>query len=69
MLHCELSKISGLIKEIDKGEELLIHCAGGYRSMIAASVFKKNNFKKVFNVAKGIDDIVKKHKNSDFLES
>tara|TARA_B100001750_G_C15512590_1_gene604703 strand:+ start:1494 stop:2897 length:1404 start_codon:yes stop_codon:yes gene_type:complete len=69
VLHCELSKISGLIKEIDKGEELLIHCAGGYRSMIAASVFKKNNFKKVFNVAKGIDDIVKKHKNSDFLES
>ena len=69
VLHCELSQIAGLIKNIDKEEELLIHCAGGYRSMIAASIFKKNNFKKVFNVDKGIDNIIQKYQNSDFLES
>lgn len=41
------------LKELDKETPYLIHCAGGYRSMIAASILKKHGYTKFVNVHKG----------------
>jgi rhodanese-related sulfurtransferase len=39
-----LDFIKDNIKRYPKNTSLLLHCAGGYRSMIAASILKKNGF-------------------------
>ena len=38
---------------LDKNEMLYVHCAGGYRSMIASSILKANGFKHIVNVRNG----------------
>ena len=46
-----LSLLSSKLGKLDKSGQYLVHCAGGYRSMIAASILKKNgitNFKNVY---------------------
>lgn len=52
--------LNGLIsgsENLDKNQEHLIHCAGGYRSMIAASMLKKNGFTNIKNVWGGFEKI------------
>lgn len=52
--------LNGLIsgsENLDKNQEHLIHCAGGYRSMIAASMLKKNGFSNIKNVWGGFEKI------------
>lgn len=44
---------------ISKEKEYHIHCAGGYRSMIAASLLKRNGFLKLVDVAGGYSAIQK----------
>lgn len=39
--------------DLDQNTPYLIHCAGGYRSMIAASLLKKQGYKHILNVHKG----------------
>jgi hydroxyacylglutathione hydrolase len=41
------------LNDLDKNSSYLIHCAGGYRSMIAATILKKNGFINLINVHKG----------------
>jgi hydroxyacylglutathione hydrolase len=41
------------LSEIDKDTPYVIHCAGGYRSMIACSLMKQHGFKHVINVYGG----------------
>jgi glyoxylase-like metal-dependent hydrolase (beta-lactamase superfamily II)/rhodanese-related sulfurtransferase len=41
------------IGELDKNRPYLVHCAGGYRSMIAASILKQHGFSRFVNVHKG----------------
>ncbi|MBP7809286.1 MAG: MBL fold metallo-hydrolase [Bacteroidia bacterium] len=43
----------------DKNKEYYIHCAGGYRSMIAASILKARGFDKLVDVAGGFAAISK----------
>ena len=43
--------------EIDPNKEYFLHCASGYRSLIAASIFKANGVKKVTDVRGGFNDI------------
>ena len=45
------------IDELNPGDPLLIHCAGGYRSSIASSFLKSRGFKKVTNVHGGWNKI------------
>jgi len=40
--------------ELPKNRFFLIHCAGGYRSSIAASLLQKQGFKKISEIAGGI---------------
>ncbi|MEN8124219.1 MAG: MBL fold metallo-hydrolase [Bacteroidota bacterium] len=43
--------------EIDSEKEYFLHCATGYRSLIAASIFKANGVKNVTDVRGGFEDI------------
>lgn len=52
-----LSKLESHLKNLDKNQKYLIHCAGGYRSMMAASIMKKHGFLHVKNVRGGINKI------------
>jgi hydroxyacylglutathione hydrolase len=44
---------------LDKNQNYFIHCAGGYRSMIAASILKAKGYKKLTDVAGGFGAITK----------
>lgn len=45
------------IKSFDKDKTYHIHCAGGYRSMIACSILKANNIHNVIDVQGGFKAI------------
>lgn len=49
----ELSSLSKNLQQIDKSKTYLVHCAGGHRSMIAASIMKANGFTHLLNVRGG----------------
>lgn len=48
-----LSGMPNNLKNLDKDQPYLVHCAGGYRSMIAASIMKAQGFKSPINVYGG----------------
>jgi glyoxylase-like metal-dependent hydrolase (beta-lactamase superfamily II)/rhodanese-related sulfurtransferase len=54
-----LDFINDWTDSIDKTKEYYIHCAGGYRSMIAASILKARGFDKLIDVAGGFSAIAK----------
>jgi glyoxylase-like metal-dependent hydrolase (beta-lactamase superfamily II) len=49
-----LSQLERRLDEIPRDRDLLVHCAGGYRSSIAASVLKRHGFSRVAELAGGI---------------
>jgi hydroxyacylglutathione hydrolase len=58
--NAQLISLSDLEKQLptlDKQQQYYVHCAGGYRSMMAASLMKKNGFVNVTNVKGGIAKI------------
>jgi len=63
-LHFPLDNLTKDYEKLDKEKEYLIHCAGGYRSMIAASYLKSKGFERVKNVSGGYGVI--KDLNLDF---
>ncbi len=52
-----LDFIGSNFAEIDIDKEYFLHCASGYRSLVAASIFKANGVKKVTDVRGGLKDI------------
>ena len=52
-----LEYLNDHLAELPKEEEMYLHCAGGYRSMIAASILKARGFDKVVNVEGGFKAI------------
>jgi hydroxyacylglutathione hydrolase len=56
-MHFSLDALPTQYNELDKEEEYLVHCAGGYRSMIAASYLKSKGFQRVKNVLGGFAKI------------
>ncbi len=48
-----LNDFSKDLSTLDKNQTYYIHCAGGYRSMIASSILKANGFKNIINVHGG----------------
>ena len=54
-----LDYINDHITEFPKEKEFYFHCAGGYRSMIAASILKARGYHNVINVIGGFDAIKK----------
>ena len=54
-----LNIIHSKVKKLDKSERYYIHCAGGYRSMIACSILKSIGFDSLFNIKGGFAEIRK----------
>lgn len=54
-----LDTISESMSALSKNETLYVHCAGGYRSMIAASILKARGFDDVVNIEGGFGAIGK----------
>lgn len=52
-----LSKLQTELNSLDKNKHYFVHCAGGYRSMMAASILKQKGFTKITNVLGGMGKI------------
>ena len=55
--HFSLDFINERMNEVDKEANYYIHCAGGYRSVIAASILKARGFENLIDVAGGFGAI------------
>ncbi len=55
--NAPLDFLNGYLAELPKTEDMYLHCAGGYRSMIAASILKARGFDNVINVEGGFKSI------------
>lgn len=54
-----LAYINDWIKEIDQEEHFYLHCAGGYRSMIAASILQSRGYRNFSEIEGGYTAIAK----------
>ncbi len=50
-------KDATIISQFEDYENIYIHCGGGYRSVTAASIFKKEGFHNIRNILGGIESI------------
>ncbi len=57
--HFALDFINEHMSEVDRDKEYYVHCAGGYRSVIAASILKARGFNKLIDIAGGFGAIKK----------
>ena len=57
--HASLQYINEHLARVSKDEPNYIHCAGGYRSMVAASLLKARGYHNVIDVAGGFNAIKK----------
>jgi hydroxyacylglutathione hydrolase len=53
-LSTPLNHLSERVEELPKNRPLLVYCAGGYRSSIAASILQKHGFDQVSEIAGGM---------------
>ncbi|MGV3540652.1 MAG: MBL fold metallo-hydrolase [Rufibacter sp.] len=56
-INAPLDYLNDYLAEIPKDEEVYLHCAGGYRSMIAASILKARGYDNLVNVQEGFKGI------------
>lgn len=54
-----LDYLNSHIAEFPTDKEFYVHCAGGYRSVIAASILKARGYHNVIDVDQGYADIMK----------
>ncbi len=59
ILNFPLDFINKNMDKIDRGTEYYLHCQGGYRSVIAASILRTRGFDKLINVRDGFSEIKK----------
>ena len=57
--HFALDYINENMSEVDRSKPYYIHCAGGYRSVIAASILKARGFNNLVDIAGGFGAIKK----------
>ena len=56
-INIPLNQINQSLAQISKEEPFMIHCAGGYRSTIAASILKQRGWNNIVDVRGGLDAI------------
>lgn len=59
--HMPLQTLPENLKSLSKQETYYIHCAGGYRSMIASSFLKANGFQNIKNIYGGYSKIIEQN--------
>ncbi|MCC6725273.1 MAG: MBL fold metallo-hydrolase [Saprospiraceae bacterium] len=64
-----LDFINDYMGDLDRSKQYFIHCAGGYRSMIAASILKSRGFEKVVDIKGGFKAILEsgKFETTDYV--
>lgn len=68
-VNIPLNRINEHLAEIPKEKPFVLHCAGGYRSMIAASILKQRGWKNFVDVAGGFAEIKTKNvRLTDYVE-
>jgi rhodanese-related sulfurtransferase len=56
-VNIPLNEINQHLAEIPKEKPFLLHCAGGYRSMIAASILKQRGWSNFADITGGFDEM------------
>jgi rhodanese-related sulfurtransferase len=56
-INIPLNQFPNFINTLNKSDVILLYCAGGYRSMIAASLLQKEGFTNIVNVNGGMSKI------------
>ena len=56
-INIPLNTLPQQLSEIPKNQPFILHCAGGYRSMIAASILKQNGWDQLVDVRGGFNAI------------
>ena len=67
--HIRLQELPNKMSELNKEDDILVYCAGGYRSMIACSLLAANGFKNIINVEGGYSKLSKEDVPLDKGES
>lgn len=57
-VHIPLNLLRTRLDGLDKNTKWLVYCAGGYRSMIAASILKANGYHFVASIEGGIKEVI-----------
>ena len=57
--HIRLQELPNRISELNKEDNIMVYCAGGYRSMIACSLLAANGFNNTINVEGGYSSLSK----------
>ena len=68
-LNHPLDKLKNSFSEIKYEDNLYVHCAGGYRSVIAISILMKLGFKGLTNITEGFNEILKCDLNENCYNS
>lgn len=67
-INVPLNKINEHLAEFPKDKPFIVHCAGGYRSMIASSILKQRGWDNFVDVEGGFDAIKKTNvKRTDYV--
>lgn len=67
-LNIPLDTINENFQSVPKGNDFFLHCAGGYRSVIMASILKSRGIHNVVNVEKGMNGIKQTNVNCTQFE-
>ena len=57
-VNIPLDNINENFQSVPKGDDFFLHCAGGYRSVIMASILKSRGIHNLINVEKGMNGII-----------
>ncbi len=64
-----LDFINKNMSQLDRNKKYYLHCAGGYRSVIASSILKSRGFEKIVNIRGGFKALIETSlKRSEFVE-
>ncbi|MBX9687239.1 MAG: MBL fold metallo-hydrolase [Candidatus Obscuribacterales bacterium] len=55
VINIPLNQLNRRLAEVPRNKRLIVHCLGGYRSMIAASILEANGFENLTDLAGGIN--------------
>jgi rhodanese-related sulfurtransferase len=58
-INIPLNQINNHLSSFPKNEPFILHCAGGYRSMIAASILKQRGWDNFVDVEGGFAELSK----------
>ena len=68
-MNIPLSNLKEKAQDIKQSDNLYIHCAAGYRSVIAISILRKMGYNKLINITDGFNGILKRDLNENCFNS